>query len=315
MKRKDVNVPTGTGKRQRTAGKELREADSIYDQAAPYLLATARFPIDALTAEWSIGVNRPIDEAHKRRLRQIFDEAGVLRRGTSHRLQVACSKAHVQQMLDHLKEEDQAETTVTTGESVEEGDSKWPSFEGWESVIGEKAELIAGHHRVEAFKEYLRQRQLPEEERWWVCSIYDKGFSPCTCQPRREANPIDTLPPHLRIQLRANREDIILPDNHGQIWIELATVASDNGQLFQGSNRVVEQEMLEKLRLSSRRKFPVRRLATLWRNLSWRPMITRWCRTSIGQATFNISTFEWMASCRIDDVSATCILNHSVHPR
>lgn len=118
---------------------------------------------------------------------------------------------------------------------------------------------------------------------------------------------IDTLPPHLRIQLRANREDIILPDNHGQIWTELATLASDDGQLFQGSNKSVEQEMLEKLRLSSWIKFPVRRLATLWKNLSWRPMITRWCRTPIGQTTFNISTFEWMASCRIDDVSAICI--------
>lgn len=117
----------------------------------------------------------------------------------------------------------------------------------------------------------------------------------------------DTLPAHLRIQLRANREDIILPDSHGQIWTELAALSSNNGQLFQGSNRSVEQEMLEHLRLSGRVKFPVRRLATLWRNLSWRPMITRWCRTSIGQATFNISTFEWMASCRIDDVSTICI--------
>lgn len=123
------------------------------------------------------------------------------------------------------------------------------------------------------------------------------------------------LPPHLRVQLRANREDVTLADNHGQIWTELATLSSNNGQLFQGSNRSIEQEMLEQLRLSSRVKFPVRRLATLWRNLSWRPMITQWCRTLIGQATFNISTFEWMASCRIDDVSAICTQARSVHLR
>jgi hypothetical protein len=188
MKRKSVDASTETGKRQRTAVKEISEADSIYDQAAPYLLVTARFPIDALTSEWSMGVNRPIDQAHKRRLRQIFDEAGVLRRDTSHQLQVACSKAQVQHMLDHLEEEDQAQTAVPATEGAEEGDSKWPSFEGWASVIGAKAELIAGHHRVEAFKEYARLRQLPEEERWWVCSIYDQGFSPCTCQPRQQAN-------------------------------------------------------------------------------------------------------------------------------
>ena len=181
MKRKGENVCTTTEKRQRTAVKEIREADCVYDRAAPYLLVTARFPIDALTSEWSIGFNRPIDQAHKRRLRQIFDEAGVLRRDTSHRLQVACSKAQVQQMLDYLKEEGQAQTTTTATESAE-GDSKWPSFEGWGSIIGERAELIAGHHRVEAFKEYLRLRELPDEEQWWVCSIYDKGFSPRTCQ-------------------------------------------------------------------------------------------------------------------------------------
>ncbi|KAL1643199.1 hypothetical protein SLS61_009348 [Didymella pomorum] len=175
MKRKGLDVSTETGKRQRTAVKEIREADSIYDQAAPYLLATAKFPIDALTSEWNIGANRPIDPAHKRRLRQIFDEAGVLRRDRSHRLQVACSKAQVQQMLDYLAEDGQAQATATAAESAEEGDPKWPSFKGWVSVVGAKVELIAGHHRIGAFKEYLQRRGLPEEERWWVCSIYDKA--------------------------------------------------------------------------------------------------------------------------------------------
>jgi hypothetical protein len=51
MKRKGVNVPTEAGKRQRTAVKEMREADCVYDRAAPHLLVTARFPIDALTSE------------------------------------------------------------------------------------------------------------------------------------------------------------------------------------------------------------------------------------------------------------------------
>jgi hypothetical protein len=61
MKRKGADVSIETGKRQRTAVKETREADTLYNQAAPYLLGTAKFPIDALTSEWSIGVNRPID--------------------------------------------------------------------------------------------------------------------------------------------------------------------------------------------------------------------------------------------------------------
>ncbi|CAN9353118.1 unnamed protein product [Alternaria alternata] len=165
MKRKGVNVSAEAGKRQRTAVKEMREADCVYDRAAPYLL---------------------------RRLRQIFDEAGVLRRDASHWLQVACSKAQVQQMLDYLKDEGLAQTTATAAESAE-GDSKWPSFEGWGSIIGEKAELIAGHHRVEAFKEYLRFRELPEEERWWVNRELEKVLDRDNNKPALQKDLIPAL--------------------------------------------------------------------------------------------------------------------------
>lgn len=80
-------------------------------------------------------------------------------------MQVACSSAKLQQMLDHLEKESEVETTVTATKGAKEGDSKWPSFKGWENTIRAKAELIAGHHHVEAFKEYLQLRRRPEEER------------------------------------------------------------------------------------------------------------------------------------------------------
>jgi hypothetical protein len=51
IKRKAIDVLTKTEKREYKAVKEIREADSIYDQAAPYLLVTARFPVDALSSE------------------------------------------------------------------------------------------------------------------------------------------------------------------------------------------------------------------------------------------------------------------------
>ena len=73
--------------------------------------------------------------------------------------------------------------------------------------------------------------------------------------------------------------------------------------LFQGTNSQIERKMLEALGLSGPVKFPIRRLVTLWKNANWRSMITRWCETTLGQATFTISTWEWMASCRMDDVS------------
>lgn len=54
-------------------------------------------------------------------------------------------KAHVQQMLDYLKEKSLAQTTATAAKSAER-DSKWLLFKVWGSLIREKAELIAGHY-------------------------------------------------------------------------------------------------------------------------------------------------------------------------
>jgi len=35
--------------------------------------------------------------------------------------------------------------------------SEYLLFKGWDIIIGEKVELIAGNYRVEALKEYLRR--------------------------------------------------------------------------------------------------------------------------------------------------------------
>jgi hypothetical protein len=110
------------------------------------------------------------------------------------------------------------------------------------------------------------------------------------------------LPPAISIKLRANRADATLPDSHGQIWKELTTLASFDPKLFKGSNKAIESEMLEMLGLSGRVKFPIRRLVTLWRNEKWYKMITYWCQIDIGQSTFNISIWDELARCRVDDV-------------
>jgi hypothetical protein len=64
----------------------------------------------------------------------------------------------------------------------EEGSEEWPSFDDWVRVNGTKAELIAGQHRVEALKLYLRRTGTDRDgdptsdgQSWWVCEIYDKG--------------------------------------------------------------------------------------------------------------------------------------------
>lgn len=85
--------------------------------------------------------------------------------------------------------------------------------------------------------------------------------------------------------------------------MELSALASADSLLFQGNHRPIQDEMLDALRLSGTVKFPIRRLVTLWKNTSWQPMITRWCRTLIGRATFNVSLWDELARYRIDDVS------------
>lgn len=77
------------------------------------------------------------------------------------------------------------------------------------------------------------------------------------------ANIVDTLLPRIRTRLRANRVGHTLPDNHGQIWMELATLAEQDKRLFQGSSTEVKKEMLKTLGLSGRVGFPILRLVTL----------------------------------------------------
>jgi hypothetical protein len=91
-----------------------------------------------------------------------------------------------------------------------------------------------------------------------------------------------------------------MPDSHGQIWTEVGTLSTANSALFRGSNDAVGENIVQTLSLS---RFPIRRLMTLWKNTHWQPVITRWCQSAIGRATFNATTWESMARCRIDEVS------------
>ena len=115
--------------------------------------------------------------------------------------------------------------------------------------------------------------------------------------------PLDALPPTLSIQLRVNRRDLLLPDSHGQIWMQLVMASKQDDRLFRGKKPEVESQMLNILCLGSAPKFPISRLVTLWNNERWKSMITCWCETAVGRGSFNISIWEWMASRRIDDVS------------
>lgn len=95
---------------------------------------------------------------------------------------------------------------------------------------------------------------------------------------------------------------MLLPDTHGHIWMELNTLYQTDPELWNKSSREFEQTVAGILGLNGRVSFPVRRLGILWRNAAWRDIITEWCSYPVGQQTFNISVWEWMASLHIDEV-------------
>ncbi len=77
-------------------------------------------------------------------------------------------------MLRHLGRTS-SPTRVESDDATAQDKDTELSFQDWPKVVGDKAELIAGNHRVEALNKYLQLIGSGDEERWWVCDIYDKG--------------------------------------------------------------------------------------------------------------------------------------------
>ncbi|KAH8748291.1 hypothetical protein F5882DRAFT_236928, partial [Hyaloscypha sp. PMI_1271] len=252
--------------------------------AEPYRICTAKFPIDALTASWSLGVNRPVNDKHVLTLCRTFEvEEGLQRETSSNHLMVGCTAEQIRKMRFHF---DLLGKPSRWPESIS---GPWPSFDEWTTVTKEKVEIISGQHRVEALKLFLERNSKrldssENDERWWISDVYD----------------LDKLPQQLKIKLRANRHDHTLLDSHAQVWMELATLAESDPNIFQGTASQVGDEMLALLGLSEQFKFHIRRLVTLWGNKTWQQIFTDWCRTAIGHLTFNISLWAELVVYRID---------------
>ena len=155
------------------SAKSLPPTDpSLQQQAAPYHLATVKFPIDHVDPQWSDGRNRAINEAHCRRLCKMF-ESSLERTDPAHRLRIACPKADVDRMMQYLQDQGQSEV-------VDDASAPWRDFMEWKKSGGRAAILLAGNHRVKALQELLRKQGCDENdlgERWWICDIYDQGGS------------------------------------------------------------------------------------------------------------------------------------------
>ncbi|KAI8272323.1 hypothetical protein K4K60_012971 [Colletotrichum sp. SAR11_57] len=135
-------------------------------------------PIDVLDTAWSVGRNRPINAAHVQELLHAFRSGGLERRAPENRITVLCSAEAVSLMQQdgggiEGREEDDGE------DGNDDNDSPCElSFLHWAEVSGGKAEVMAGQHRIQALREYVKETGAPGSDLWWACELYDKGIAP-----------------------------------------------------------------------------------------------------------------------------------------
>lgn len=108
----------------------------------------------------------------------------------------------------------------------------------------------------------------------------------------------DTLPPEVGVRLGHNRKNLLKPDNHGEIWEQLATAHEVNTKLLTKEMTDKEKDMSIRyaLQLEMDVEFPLNHFRILWNNVSWRPWITRWCKLAFCRELFKIGRWYYMAA-------------------
>jgi hypothetical protein len=172
LKRKVSSSAEPASKRRSDSSAPSSEPLSALEQAAPHRLVTAIFPIGVLTPVWKQGTNRPLNVPHRRRLYEAFRKE-LRRTDPNNALRLLCTQQEVNRMTAELERRGDTRTDWT-----QRTPSAWPSFLDWHNVNQEPVELMAGHHRVEALKEYLKD-QKAKDEGWWLCDVYNQGGSEC----------------------------------------------------------------------------------------------------------------------------------------
>lgn len=157
-------------KRQRpralqTQPRELQDGTSTRQQAERYRLVTAKISLDALICTWAKGMNRHVNRQHVSKLARIFKQGTLQRQTEENYLLVQCSAISVARMISHLE-----------AKGHDPQPDQVLSFDAWLSVnCGEKVEVMASQHRIEALREYVKQIGGNAKELWWVCNFYDRG--------------------------------------------------------------------------------------------------------------------------------------------
>ncbi|KAL7939928.1 hypothetical protein V8C42DRAFT_158414 [Trichoderma barbatum] len=173
MKRKTLNQqsinPTREANKRARQNKPVafQETDSIRKQAETYRITTARIPIDALTCTWTTGDNRQVDRSHVQRLCESFMRGELARQSKENYILIQCSARAVKKALENA--------AIHEAEEDYNGSLRLPVFNNWNEVNSEKPEVLAGQHRIEALREYVKQTDSDAGDLWWICEFYDKG--------------------------------------------------------------------------------------------------------------------------------------------
>ncbi|PWI64051.1 hypothetical protein PCL_00034 [Purpureocillium lilacinum] len=152
---------------RKAARKRFEEGQTTLEEAEPYRILTATMPVDALTADWSMGSNRPIQEKHVNALYTIFQRGDMKR--ARYPLAVLSTRSEVQCMLHEMGYD---------GDTPDADDV--PSFDKWLLVNGRPVELLDGQHRVAPLKRIVSGSGSGKQELYWPCNIYDRGMPHAT---------------------------------------------------------------------------------------------------------------------------------------
>ncbi|RGP70121.1 hypothetical protein FSPOR_4233 [Fusarium sporotrichioides] len=139
------------GKSPKPAPPSFTEVDSLRKQAEPYRLAVAELPIHLLDSSWSRSSNKPLDRNHSAHLCRSFQNGGLARRAEQHYIQVSCSAAAVEKMIINALPD-----TDTDQSHIQDQRQHVLSFRNWAGFIDERPELMAGQHRIEALRDYVK---------------------------------------------------------------------------------------------------------------------------------------------------------------
>jgi hypothetical protein len=156
-------------KPQKPPPPSFTEADSLRKQAEPYRLAIAELPINLLNSSWSRGNNRTLDRNHVAHLCRSFRQGNLARRAEENYIQVSCSAAAVDNIIASIPEIDHHPDGTIKDYVL--------SFRHWADINDERPEVMAGQHRIEALRNYVKQTGSDTDDLWWVCEFYDKGAS------------------------------------------------------------------------------------------------------------------------------------------